>query len=76
MDNSIEWLPIGTVFLPNNSIVMYMIIGYLNKNIDNKIFDYIAVPFPYGLMSENMLSVFNQQDINNIVFEGYKSKKN
>ena len=54
---------------------MYMITGYLYKDKDKKTYDYMAIPFPYGLMSMDVLNYFNHEDIKNIVFFGYKNEK-
>lgn len=70
-----KYLPIGTLVLLKNDFVMYMIIGYLNKNENGEIKEYVLVPFPYGLMADKMVSYFNHSDIERILFIGYKNEK-
>lgn len=69
-----KYLPIGSIVLLKDDIVMRMIIGYLNKD-NEEIKEYVCIPFPYGLMSEKTLYYFNHSDIENILFIGYKNNK-
>ena len=47
-----KYLPIGTVCTVKNNLKKYMIVGYYSieylKNM--KIYDYIAYPYPEGLL--------------------------
>ena len=70
-----KYLPIGTIILKKNEIVLYMIAGYINKTKDGNIKDYICIPFPYGFMSDKIVSYFNHDDIEKVVFKGYKDEK-
>ena len=62
-----KYLPIGTILLIKNEITPYMITGYINKSLD-KIKDYVCVPFPYGFMSDKIVSYFNHEDIEKVIF--------
>lgn len=68
-----KYLPIGTIVFIKNDIVMHMITGYLNKSEDGKVSDYISVPFPYGFMSDKIITFFNHADIEDIIFLGYEN---
>ena len=70
-----KYLPIGTIVFMKNEIILYMIVGYINKSSDGNIKDYICIPFPYGFMSNKILSYFNHSDIEKIVFKGYINDK-
>lgn len=69
-----KYLPLGTIVFLKNDIVMHMIVGYLVTDKGNKTSDYISIPFPYGLMSTEALFPFNHDDIEEIIFEGYKTE--
>lgn len=70
-----KYLPIGTIVLLKDDISMYMVLGYLNKDVNNKISDYISVPFPYGFLSTLAIKTFNHSDIEKEVFKGYKNEQ-
>ena len=67
-------LPIGSIVMLKNDIVLYMIVGYLNKK-DGEIKDYISISFPYGFVSTLAINCFNNEDIERLVFQGYKDDK-
>jgi len=69
-----KYLPIGTIILLKDNISMYMIVGYFNEKKDNAN-DYICVPFPYGLMAVDVLKNCKHDDIDSILFFGYKNDK-
>ena len=71
MKISDKYLPIGTVVFLKNEVTMYMIIGYKDESLKN----YISVPFPYGLMSDRLLNFFNYEEIQEVIYIGYKSDK-
>lgn len=73
MESRDKYLPLGTIVFIKNDIVMHMITGYLNKTKDGKVNDYISIPFPYGLMSEGIITFFNHEDIENIIYMGYEN---
>jgi len=69
-----KYLPIGTIVVMKNEIILYMIAGYINKS-DKNIKDYICIPFPYGFMSDKIVAYYNHEDIEKIVFKGYINDK-
>lgn len=70
-----KYLPIGTIVMLKNDIVLYMIVGYLNRSDNEEIRDYISIGFPYGMMTLDSVTYFNHDDIEKIVFLGYKNDK-
>lgn len=74
MNQENNFLPIGTITFMRDEIKPYMIIGYLHMSKSCKLYDYICVPFPYGLMSDSTIKYFNHGDIEKIIFDGYKDE--
>lgn len=67
-------LPIGSVVLLKDATKKLMIIGILQvKPSENKIYDYLAVPYPEGYLGSNNNFLFNDTDINEIIFRGYEN---
>ncbi len=75
MKEEVSFLPIGTIIFIKEEINPYMIIGYLHISKLNKIYDYICIPFPYGLMSDKFIKYCNQKDIEKIIFKGFESNE-
>lgn len=67
-------LPIGTVVKLKNMEKRVMIIGYGAKKIDeeDKIWDYVICPFPYGIMNLQKTLVCNREDIEILYAIGYQ----
>lgn len=67
-------LPIGTVVKLKNMEKRVMIIGYGAKKIDeqDKIWDYIVCPFPYGVVNLQKTLVCNTEDIEVLYAIGYQ----
>ena len=69
-----ELLPIGSVVQLKNGQVKIMIINryplYDNKG-EIGYLDYSGCVYPFG-MTDNQACFFNQEDIDEVVFEGYK----
>ena len=67
-----KYLPIGTVVKLKKVDKNVMIIGFcgLNKN-DDKVFDYVGCLYPEGILSSNEVSMFNHDQIENVLFNGY-----
>ena len=64
--------PIGTIVkLELSDSLQFMIAGYLPKRGDSGVFDYFAVPFPFGLVDETKYICFNRASITEVVFEGF-----
>lgn len=66
------YYPIGTmVKLSIDKEMLFMISGYLPKQGDGKTGDYLAVPFPLGLIKENQYIIFDRHCITEVVHLGY-----
>jgi len=85
-----KFLPIGTVVLlkkgdkhmmitgycgyPTNN-VLNMVDGKLTKTpAEKKMYDYCGCGYPEGILGANMASVFNHDDIKEVVFVGYETE--
>lgn len=67
-----DLLPIGSVVLLKDATKKLVIIGVLQVNAEqNKMHDYLAVPYPEGYLGSDNNYLFNQGDINDIIFRGY-----
>ncbi|MCD8133099.1 MAG: DUF4176 domain-containing protein [Clostridiales bacterium] len=67
-----ELLPVGSVVLLKDATKKLMIIGILQvKPDENKIYDYLAVPYPEGYVGTEDNFLFAHEDINDIIFRGY-----
>ena len=67
-----DLLPIGSVVLLKDATKKLVIIGVLQVNGEqNKMYDYLAVPYPEGYLGSDNNYLFNQGDINDIIFRGY-----
>ena len=65
-------LPIGSVVLLKDATKKLVIIGILQVNpSENKIYDYLGVPYPEGYVGSDNNFLFNHSDINDIIFSGY-----
>ena len=69
-----KYLPCGTIVMLNKGIKTMMIMGY-QRVVDEKTYDYVAVPFPEGLLDLDTMSLFNHEDIGIITFLGCVSKR-
>lgn len=64
-------LPIGSIVLLKNGTKKVMIIGYKMALAEGEtVYDYISVPYPEGFISNDMLFLFNHEDINDIIRSG------
>lgn len=71
-----NYLPIGSVVRLRNGIKTIMIYGRKQvRTEDKKEFDYIACLYPEGNLNANYMYLFNHEDIEEVVFEGYKSEE-
>ena len=70
-------LPMGTVVKVKNGEQKAMIIGRAQLFKDNDAmgyFDYCAVPYPQGPTGESEFGFFNDEDVAEVIFEGYRSE--
>lgn len=68
-----NFLPIGSIVLLKGASRFAMIIGYLVKDINNNEKDYMGVPYPEGIVSEDSVVTFNNSDIEKVQYEGFKN---
>lgn len=69
-------LPIGSVVKINGVEKEIMIFGYLQKSGVSHVHhvDYIGVPYPEGNIGPQVQIGFQRKDINEVLFEGYKTE--
>lgn len=66
-------LPIGTVVLLKESTKRLMIIGVLQKQLDNgRMWDYVGVLYPEGFMGSDQTYLFDNDMIDKIFSLGYQ----
>lgn len=71
-----DLLPVGSVVLLKDATKKLMIIGILQvKPDENKIYDYLGVPYPEGYIGEANNFLFYHEDINDIIFTGYENSE-
>lgn len=69
-----DLLPVGSVVLLKDATKKLMIIGILQVNSnENKLYDYLAVPYPEGYIGSENNFLFNHSDINDVIFCGYSN---
>jgi len=67
-------LPIGSVVRLKKGEVDLMIVNrapLYNNNGEIGYFDYAACIYPIGITVDNNMFFFNEEDIENVIFEGY-----
>ena len=65
-------LNIGSIVKTRTSIADLMVIGY--TNIENDIlYDYIGCPYPVGIINSTQVITFNNDDIEEVVANGYSN---
>ena len=72
-----KYMPIGSVVLLKKATKKLVIIGYTptDPSFKNKIYDYLAVPFPEGYVDFNKLIAFNHEDIADVYYLGYSDNE-
>lgn len=72
----INLLPIGTIVLLKNGEKKLMIYGVKQTSTeDNKEYDYIGVIYPEGFIGAEYQFLFNNEDIAEVFYEGYKDSE-
>ncbi len=66
-----DLLPIGTVVTLKDGVKSLMIIGIMQSDDNDKIYDYIAVLYPEGFLNAETFFLFNKEDIVDVKFKGY-----
>ncbi len=70
-----EYLPIGSVVLLKNANKRVMITGFYVSSQEvnsDKVYDYVGCLYPEGVISSSQNLVFNNDQISQIVFVGYR----
>lgn len=71
-----EYLPIGTVVLLKGGEKKVMIYGRKQLAVDDSgEYDYIACLYPEGNISDEYNFLFNQNDIEEVVFKGFVNEE-
>ena len=72
-----DLLPIGSIVLLKDGEKRLMIIGVMQNDTGGtrKDYDYLGVLYPEGHIGEKFQFLFNQEDINEIVFRGYEDEE-
>ena len=70
-----RYLPIGSVIKLKNNNKSIMITCYYSVEYarDLEIYDYSGCAYPEGVMIKSSCCSFNQSDIKEVLFEGYKT---
>lgn len=69
-------LPLGTVFKMKDSATMVMIFGYYPINeTKERYYRYYGVAYPVGISEGTNLLMFNEDAIDEILFEGFEDEK-
>ncbi len=71
MENN--FLPIGSIITLKKTKKKVMIIGFLCKeqDKDSNLYDYIGCAYPEGVISSDINLLFNNDDIDSIICDGY-----
>ena len=65
-------LPIGTIVVLKDGYKKLMIIGRMQlQGKEEKLWDYLGILYPEGYLGEDYTFLFNNEDIEEVVFEGY-----
>ena len=69
-------LPLGSVVLLKGATKPIIVIGYLTMDSSNsKVWDYMACPYPVGVMGMDQNFVFQKESIEKVIFEGYQDEE-
>ena len=75
MEMNKRYLPIGSVVNLKDKNKNLMITGYYSVEYENglEIYDYSGCAYPEGIMIKSCYCSFNHKDIDNVLFEGFKT---
>ena len=66
-----QYLPMGSVVRVKNAKGKLMVVSRLQRRTDtNAVFDYAALIYPFGKVDNNII-LFNEDDIDEILFRGF-----
>ena len=70
-----DLLPVGSIVLLKGGVKKTVIIGVLQVSEENpeEMYDYIGVPYPEGYLGEDNACLFQQENINDVIFRGYEN---
>lgn len=76
IDKGTELLPIGTVVLIEAIVQPIMIYGRMQQQADQeeKVWEYVACPYPQGHISDETNVFFNHEQIKQVIFKGFESE--
>ena len=68
-----EYLPIGSVVLLKNAKKRVMVTGFYvkKKKKSDKVYDYVGVMYPEGVIQSDKNLVFNNDQIEKVYFSGF-----
>lgn len=67
-----DLLPIGSVIALKDAQKKLMIIGLsMQREGDDKVYDYVGVPFPEGYISSDLMLLFMHDDIESVDYLGF-----
>ena len=64
------YFPLGTVVMLKEATKSLMIIGIMQGDDEGNTYDYVAVMFPEGYVNDEAFFLFNQEDIEKVLFVG------
>ena len=76
-----DLLPIGSVVILKDGEQPLMIYGIMQSEKENKLFqkpktyDYVSVLYPQGNLGSDMHFLFNQEDIEKVIFRGFEDEE-
>lgn len=71
-----KYLPLGTVVLLKKATKPLMIIGYCGVDLKKrKVYDYSGIVYPEGFLGSIFNLMFNHEQIDKIITEGYVDEK-
>lgn len=70
-----NYLPLGSVVRLKNGTRKLVIIGINQKGSDDKTYDYSSVLYPYGYLNSDELFLFNNSNIDEIIYNGYSDSE-
>lgn len=75
MEKEVQLLPIGSVVSLHNVNQLIMIYGRMQtQNNEDAIWDYVGCPYPMGYISKDYNIFFNNNQIHEIVFNGFENE--
>ncbi len=71
-----DLLPIGSIVLLKDGEKKLMIDGIKQTNLDNNIeYDYHGILYPEGYIGNDFQFLFNHEDIDQVIFNGYQDEE-